>query len=147
VLVTLAEPLGLGGIEPLLDAMRAARVRQGLAAAAGDRYESYDIIIVVPPGMRVHLNGLELEDGRVALSWRALPAGRRIVAVAAAIVVVMLATGFSGIGAIAAATGVGVCAAALAVLHLSRLPAALKAAAADAAAALGARAHVEEEAA
>ena len=147
VLVTLAEPLGPGGIEPLLDAMRAALVRQGLAAAAGDRYESYDIIIVVPPGMRVHLNGLELEDGRVALSWRALPAGRRIVAVAAAIVVVMLATGFSGIGAIAAATGVGVCAAALAVLHLSRLPAALKAAAADAAAALGARAHVEEEAA
>jgi len=33
------------------------------------------------------------------------------------------------------------------VLHLSRLPGALKAAAADAVAALGARAHVEEEAA
>jgi hypothetical protein len=147
VLVTLAEPIGPGGIEPLLDAMRAALVRHGLAAAAGDRYETYDLVIVIPPAMRVHLNGLELEDGRVALSWRAVPAGRRIAAVAAAIVVVMLATGFSGIGAIAAAAIAGVCAAALAVLHLSRLPAALKAAAADAAAALGARAHVEEEAA
>ena len=147
VLVTLAEPLGLGGIEPLLDAMRAALVRHGLAAAAGDRYETYDLVIVIPPAMRVHLNGLELEDGRVALSWRAVPAGRRIAVVAAAIVVVMLATGFSGTGAIAAAAIAGVCAAALAVLHLSRLPAALKAAAADAVAALGARAHVEEEAA
>jgi glycosyltransferase involved in cell wall biosynthesis len=147
VLVTLAEPLGPGGIEPLLDAMRAALVRHGLAAAAGDRYETYDLVIVIPPAMRVHLNGLELEDGRVALSWRAGPMGRRIALVAAAIVVVMLATGFSGTGAIAAAAISGVCAAALAVLHLSRLPAALKAAAADAAVALGARAHVEEEAA
>jgi hypothetical protein len=147
VLVTLAERLEPGGVEPLLEAMRAALVRRGLAAAAGDRYEAYDLIIVIPPGMRVQLNGLELEDGRVALSWRALPAGWRIAAVAAAIVVVMLATGFSAIGAIAAAAIAGLCAAALAVLHLSRLPAALKAAAADAAAALGARAHVEEEAA
>jgi hypothetical protein len=147
VLVTLGEPLGPGGIEPLLEAMRAALVRRGLAAAAGDRYEVYDIIVVIPPAMRVHLNGLELEDGRVALSWRALPAGRRIAAAAAAIVVVMLATGFSGVGAIATAASAGLCAAALAVLHLSRLPAALKRAAADAAAALGARAHVEEEAA
>ena len=147
VLVTLAERLEPGGIGPLLDAMRAALVRRGLAAAGGDRYEAYDLIVVIPPGMRVHLNGLELEDGRVALSWRAMPAGWRIAAVGAAIVVVMLATGFSATGAIAAAAIAGVCAAALAVLHLSRLPAALKAAAADAAAALGARAHVEEEAA
>jgi hypothetical protein len=147
VLVTLAEPLGPGGIAPLLDAMRAALVRHGLAAATGDRYETYDLVIVIPPAMRVHLNGLELEDGRVALSWRALPAGRRIAAAAASIVVVMLATGFSGIGAVAAVAIAGVCSAALAVLHLSRLPAALKAAAADAVAALGARAHVEEEAA
>jgi len=36
---------------------------------------------------------------------------------------------------------------ALSALHLSRLPAALKAAATDAVAALGGRAHVEEEAA
>jgi hypothetical protein len=147
VLVTLTEPLGPGGIEPLLDAMRAALVRRGLAAAAGDRYEAYDLIVVIPPGMRVHLNGLELEDGRVAVSWRAAPAGRRIAAAATAIIVVMLATGFSGTGAMSAAAIAGVSAAALAVLHLSRLPSALKAAAADAVAALGARAHVEEEAA
>src|SRR6185437_8373868 len=126
VLVTLAERLEPGGVEPLLGAMRAALVRRGLATAAGDRYEAYDLIIVIPPGMRVQLNGLELEDGRVALSWRALPAGWRVAAVAAAIVVVMLATGFSGIGAIAAAAIAGLYTAALAVLHLSRLPAALK---------------------
>jgi O-antigen biosynthesis protein len=147
VLVTLAEPLGTGGIEPLLDAMRGALVRHGLATAAGDRYETYDLVIVIPPAMRVHINGLELEDGRVALSWRAIPVTRRIGAVAAAIVVVMLTTGFSVIGGIAAAAIVGVCAAALAVMRLSRLPAVLKVAAADAAATLGARAHVEEEAA
>ncbi|HVB82954.1 MAG TPA: glycosyltransferase [Candidatus Binataceae bacterium] len=147
VLVTMAERLGPDGIGPLLEAMRAALVGCGLAAAAGDRYQAYDLVIVIPPGMRVHLNGLELEDGRVALSWRAVPAGRRIAAAAAAIVVAMLATGFSAVGAMAAAAIAGVCAAALAVLHLSRLPATLKAAAADAMAALGTRAQVEEEAA
>jgi O-antigen biosynthesis protein len=147
VLVTPAERLGPGGVEPLLDAMHAALVRRGLATAAGDQYEAYDLEILIPPGMRVHINGLELDDGRVALSWRAAPAGWRIAAAAGAIVVVMLATGFSGTAAVAAAAIAGVCAAAIAVLHLSRLPAALKAAAADAVAALGARAHVEEEAA
>ncbi len=147
VLVTLAERLGPGGVEPLLEAMRAALVRRGLATAAGDRYEAYDLVIVIPPGMRVRLNGLELEDGRFALSWRAVPARRRIATAAAAIVVVMLATGFSGTSALATAAIAGVCAAAFAMLHLSRLPAALKAAAEDAVAALGARAHVEEEAA
>jgi O-antigen biosynthesis protein len=147
VLVTPAERLGPGGVEPLLEAMRAALVRRGLAAAAGGPYEAYDLVIVIPPAMRVRLNGMELEDGRFALSWRAVPARRRIAAAAASIVVVMLATGFSGTSAIATAAIAGICAAALAMLHLSRLPAALKAAAADAVAALGARAHVEEEAA
>jgi GT2 family glycosyltransferase len=147
VLLTLAERLEPGGLEPLLEAMRAALVGHGLAAAAGDRYESYDLAIVMPPAVRVYLNGLELEDGRFALSWRARPAAGRIGAAAAAIVAAMLVTGFSGIGALAAAATAGVTAAALAVLHLSRLPATLKRAAADAAAALGARAHVEEEAA
>ncbi len=147
VLVTPAARLGPGGVEPLVDAMRAALVRRGLAAARGDRYAPYDLEIVIPPGMRVRLNGLELDDGRVALSWRAAPAGWRIAAAAAAIVVVMLVTGFSATSAVATTAIAGVCAAALAVLRLSRLPAALKAAAADAVAALGARAQVEEAAA
>jgi hypothetical protein len=147
VLVTLAERLGPSGVERLLEAMRAALVRRGLAAAAGGQYEAYDLVIVMPPAMRVYLNGLELEDGRFALSWRAVPARWRIGAAAASIVAVMLATEFSVTSAIAAAAIAGICAGALCVLHLSRLPAALKAAATDAVAALGARAHVEEEAA
>ena len=147
VLVTLAERLGPGGADLLLEAMRAALVRGGLAAAAGGQYEAYDLVIVIPPGMRVHLNGLELEDGRFALSWRAVPAWWRIAMVAAAIVVVILATGFSASSALAAAAIAGLLAGALSVLHLSRLPAALKAAAREAVATLGARAHVEEEAA
>ena len=76
---------------------RVDAVVNGLATAAGDQYEAYDLEILIPPGMRVRLNGLELEDGRVALSWRAAPAGWRIAAAAGAIVVVMLATGFSGV--------------------------------------------------
>jgi hypothetical protein len=147
VLVTLAERLGPSGVERLLEAMRAALVRRGLAAAAGGQYEAYDLVIVMPPAMRVYLNGLELEDGRFALSWRAVPARWRIGAAAASIVAVMLATEFSVTSAIATAAIAGICAGALCVLHLSRLPAALKAAATDAVAALGARAHVEEEAA
>jgi hypothetical protein len=147
VLVTPLEGLRAGGIEPLLDAMRAALVRNGLATAAGDRYEAYDLMIVITPAMRVELNGLELEDGRVALSWRARSTGWRFAATAAAIAILMLATGFSATSAIAAVAIAALSAAALAVLHLSRLPATLKAAAADAVATLGTRAHVEEEAA
>jgi glycosyltransferase involved in cell wall biosynthesis len=147
VLVTPAQRLEPGGVEALLQAMRAALIRRGLAVAAGDRYEAYDLMIVIPPGMRIYLNGLELEDGRVALSWRAACAGWRIAAAAAAILVVMLGTGFSGPSAIAVAAIAGVCVVALSVLRLSRLPAALKGAATDAVIALGARAQVEEEAA
>ncbi|HYK64253.1 MAG TPA: hypothetical protein VEY94_04860, partial [Patescibacteria group bacterium] len=147
VLVTLAEPLGTGGLEPMLDAMRAALVRHGLATAAGDRYETYDLMIVIPPAMRIYLNALELEDGRIAFAWRALAAWRRIAITGAAIAIAMLATGFSGAITIATVAAAGLVAAVLAVLHLSRLPAALKAAAADATATLGARAHVEEDAA
>jgi hypothetical protein len=146
-LVTPAQRLEPGGVEALLQAMRAALIRRGLAVAAGDRYEAYDLMIVIPPGMRIYLNGLELEDGRVALSWRAACAGWRIAAAAAAILVVMLGTGFSGPSAIAVAAIAGVCVVALSVLRLSRLPAALKGAATDAVIALGARAQVEEEAA
>jgi len=147
VLVTLAERLGPGGVEPLLEAMRAALVRGGLAAAAGGQYEAYDLVIIIPPWMRVRLNGLELDDGRVSLSWRAGPARWRIAAAGASIVMLMLATRFSATSAIAVVAVAGICAMALSALHLSRLPAALKAAATDAVAALGGRAHVEEEAA
>jgi len=147
VLVSPAQPLGAGGVEPLLEAMRAALVRRGLATAAGGQYEAYDLVILIPPAMRVYLNGLELEDGRFALSWRAAPVRWRIIGVAASIVAVMMATEFSGTTAIAAAAAAGICAGVLCVLHLSRLPAALKAAAADAVAVLGAHAQVEEEAA
>src|SRR5258708_21216493 len=52
-LVTPAERLGPGGVEPLLDAMHAALVRRGLATAAGDQYDAYDLEILIPPGMRV----------------------------------------------------------------------------------------------
>jgi O-antigen biosynthesis protein len=147
VLLTLAEPLNGTALDAILDAMRAALVRYGLAAAAGDRYETYDLLLLIPPAIRVQLNGLELEDGRVALSWRASLATRRVAAAGGAIIAVMLGSGFSIASAIAAAACVGIAAAAMAVIHLGRLPGALKTAAADAAVALGARAQVEEEAA
>jgi cellulose synthase/poly-beta-1,6-N-acetylglucosamine synthase-like glycosyltransferase len=147
VLLTLAEPLDAIGIDAILEAMRAALVRYGLAAAAGDRYETYDLLLLIPPAIRIQLNGLELDDGRVALSWRARPAARRIATVGGAIIAVMLATGFSAASAIAAAASVGIAAAAMAVIYLGRLPGALKAAARDAVMVLGASAQVEEEAA
>ncbi len=147
VLVTPSEPLGPGGIEALLEAMRAALIRRGLATAAGGQYEAYDLVIVIPPALRVKLNGLELDDGRVALLWRAVPARWQIAAAGVSVVVVMLATGLSGASVIAVVALAGIVGLTLSALHLSRLPAALKAAATDAVAALGGRAHVEEEAA
>src|SRR5581483_6344599 len=115
-------------------ALRAALVRRGFAAAKSDGYEPYDLMVVLPEPLRLRLNLLAQDDGRVALSWR--------VSVNAPAIALWL-----GGWALVLALG-GFDAAMVVAIELARirwLPANLTAAAAEALAALGARAEVEGE--
>ena len=73
--------------------MRDALVRRGLAVAETDGFQSYDLQIVVPPMIRVPINALRT-DASIALRWRTRAAPRRAL-IAAAVMFVLLAAGFS----------------------------------------------------
>lgn len=132
--------------DALLEALRAALIRRGFAAAKSDGYEPYDLTVVLPPPLRVQLNLLAQEGGRVALSWRVSINAPAVALWLAGWALVLAIGGFDGVLvlAIVLASALGV-----ALLELARirwLPANLKAAAAEALATLGAaHAEVEEE--
>lgn len=119
----------------ILSAIRDALVRRGIAVAETDGFQSYDLEIVVPPIIRVPINALRTDAG-VAIVWRTRPAPRRVL-IAAAITFVLLAGCFSIgagiIGVILAAIAVGL----LALARARRIPAIIKACAAEVAGSLG----------
>ncbi|HZO81794.1 MAG TPA: glycosyltransferase [Candidatus Binataceae bacterium] len=127
------------------DALRAALVRRGFAAAKSDGYEPYDLMVVLPEPLRLRLNLLAQDDGRVALSWRVSVNAPAIALWLGGWALVLALGGFDAamVVAIVLASTLGV-----ALIELARirwLPANLTAAAAEALAALGARAEVEGE--
>jgi hypothetical protein len=125
--------------------MCAALIRRGFSAEKSDGYEPYDLLLVLPASLRLRLNLLAQEDGRIALLWR-ISADWLTVGLWAAGWTLMLAIGgfeWPLLLAIALASALGV-----ALVELARIrwmPANLKAAASEALATLGARAEVEEE--
>jgi hypothetical protein len=121
----------------ILAAIRDALVRRGLAVAETDGFQSYDLEIVVAPMIRVPINALLQSDASIALLWRLRSAPRRALIFAAIALLVLLAAGFSvraGIaGVICAAIAVGL----LAINRARRIPAIIKACAAEVAGSLG----------
>ncbi len=119
----------------ILDAIREALVHRGVAVAETDGFQSYDLEIVVPPTIRVPINALRTDTG-LALLWRVRPAPRRAL-IAAAVIFVLLTAAFSVgaaiVGVAFAALAVGV----LAITRARRIPAIIKASAAEVAASLG----------
>ena len=119
----------------LLVAIRDALVRRGLAVAETDGFQSYDLQVVVPPMIRVPINALRT-DASIALLWRTRAAPQHAL-VAAAVMFVLLAAGFSlgaGIvGMVFAALAVGL----LAITRARRIPAIINACASEVAGALG----------
>jgi hypothetical protein len=77
----------------VLAATREALVRRGLAVAETDGFQSYDLEIVAPPLVRVPINALREDDGRVSLLWRFQVAPRRALIAAAIALLVLLAAG------------------------------------------------------
>jgi hypothetical protein len=120
----------------ILAAMRAALVRRGIAVAETDGFQSFDLELVVPPMIRVPINALR-KDASIAVIWRIRPAPRRALIAAAVTFLVLLAAGFSlgaGIvGMLLAALALGL----LAITRARRIPAIIRACAAEVAGSLG----------
>jgi len=131
--------------EPLVEAIRAALIRRGLAVARTDAFAAHDLEIVMPPATRVRLNAFTEESGRVAIGWRPAVAWRTLVISAAAIFAVLIAAGLPWQVAVASVLAVGALMALIAIRRLERLPAAMLEAVADAVQALGAEAEVSIE--
>ena len=116
--------------------MRDALIRRGVAVAETDGFQSYDLELVVPPMIRVPINALRRNDRSIAMLFRIRTTPRRALVAAAIIFALLAATSSIGagiVGVIFAALAVGV----LAINRASRIPAIIKACAADVAAALG----------
>ncbi len=126
---------------PVLEAVRAALVRRGLAVAVTDGFQEYDLEIVLPPGLRIPLNAIRRSDGRLALRWRVQVAMRRVLAAAAVAVVVLAIAGLSAGEALVAVALALVSAGALALARAWRLPGTILAATRDAGDQLGLRAE------
>ncbi len=144
-IVLKAEGAALKPADAMVAALRAALVRRGFAAAKSDGYEPYDLIVVLPGPLRLRLNLLTPEDGRIVLSWRVSVNAPAVALWLAGWALVLALGGFDAamVAAMVLATALGV-----ALVELARirwLPANLKAAAAEALGALGARAEVEGE--
>jgi GT2 family glycosyltransferase len=127
---------GADGREPpstkvLLESLRTALVRRGLAVAPADGFEPYDLQIIVAPAIRVPLNALNDGPGRVAIRWRLDVAMRPMLIAGAAVLAVLLLAGLpfaaSMIVLALAALGVAAFGAARAVM----IPAVMEAAAND----------------
>jgi O-antigen biosynthesis protein len=120
----------------ILAAMRDALIRDGVAAAETDGFQSYDLELVISPMIRVPINALRKDSG-IGLIWRIRPAPRRALIAAAVTFLVLLAAGFSlgaGIvGVVLAALALGI----LAITRARHVPSIIKACAAEVASSLG----------
>jgi O-antigen biosynthesis protein len=120
----------------ILAALRNALVRSGVAVAETDGFQSYDLELVVPPMIGVPINSLRQNDGSIALLWRVRPAPRRSL-IAAAVTFVLLAAAFSLGAAIVIVALAAIAAGLLALTRARRIPAIIKACAAEVAGSLG----------
>jgi Glycosyl transferase family 2 len=132
-----AQPIEKTG---LLDGTREALVRRGVAVAVSDGFQAYDLELIVPPAIRVPLNALAEERGRVALRWRIRVAPARPAITGGVALIVLMAAGLDFREAIAAVILGALAVGAFAWARVRRIPAILRAVAREVAGKLGASA-------
>ncbi|HXN85771.1 MAG TPA: glycosyltransferase [Candidatus Binataceae bacterium] len=113
----------------LLESIREALLKYGLAVAVTDGFRAWDLNVVLLPAIRVPLNALRMNDGTIALAWKTTVEPRRTLIAALLIFVVSIAAGMTWIGSILATAAIIAGALAPAILHLRRIPSILNAAA------------------
>jgi hypothetical protein len=121
----------------ILAAVRDALVRRGVAVAETDGFQSYDLELVVLPMIRVPINALRRNDGRIALLWRTRTAPRRALIAAAVALLVLLAAGFSLSASVIGIACAAIAAGLFAITRARRIPAIIKACAAEVAGSAG----------
>jgi GT2 family glycosyltransferase len=77
----------------LIEAMRAALIRRGLAVATSDGFEPFDLEIFMTPTLKIPLNAIAIEPGRIALRWRLRLDLLRVAAILGPVMLLLLATG------------------------------------------------------
>ncbi len=119
----------------ILAAIRDRLVRRGVAVAETDGFQSFDLELIVPPLIRVPINALRTEAG-LALLWRTRTAPRPALIGAAVTLLVLLAAGFSLSASIIAVACAAVAVGLFAITRARRIPAIIKACAAEVATSL-----------
>jgi glycosyltransferase involved in cell wall biosynthesis len=123
----------LDQLNEMIEALRLALLRRGLAVARGTSYDSFDLRIIVAPCIRVVVLFLSAGNA-ISLGWRTGAAGWRIAASLTTLMVMLLVGGFSpAIASVICTLATGVFAA-LALRRASRVPAVINAALAELAA-------------
>ncbi len=122
----------------VLDALRTALIRRGLAVARGGGFEPFDLQLVIPPAIRVPLNALSEAEGRMVLKWRVQVDLLPLAAAALAILLLMLAAQDAWRAAATALAALIVASGAIMLVRIGRVAGAIEAAAREAAA-LGGR--------
>jgi len=84
----------------LLDSCRRSLLRRGAAVAVTDGFQSYDLEMIVPPLLRVPINALQRDHGRLALRWKLRIAMQRAAIGAGAAIILLAAAGLGLAGAI-----------------------------------------------
>jgi len=121
--------------ERMVEAMRAALVRRGLAVTRGDGYAPHDLEIIVPSSM-IRVPILFLDQGwQTSIGWRTSAAWLRFAAISTAILFFFIVGRFP-FGPVLAAVSILVPAAG-ALLRTRRIPAVIAAAAAEVGAQMG----------
>jgi len=121
----------------ILACLREALVPRGVAVAETDGFQSYDLELVVPPMIRVPINALRQDNSRIALHWRTRSAPRRALVAAAAVLLILVAAGFSLRGAVVGVICAAIAVTLFALARARRIPTIIRAAAAEVAGALG----------
>ena len=91
-------PVGGDSVSPiqrdiLIQAMRAALIRRGLSVATSDGFEPFDLEIFMTPTLKIPLNAIAIEPGRIALRWRLRLDLSRVAAIFGPVILLLLATG------------------------------------------------------
>ncbi|HKN01466.1 MAG TPA: glycosyltransferase [Candidatus Binataceae bacterium] len=121
----------------MIAGVRRAIIKRGAAVAATDGFQSYDLLMMVPPGVRVRLNAIREDGGRIALQWQAEAAPGCAVITCAILLIVLLAAGLTAKAAIVAMIVVAMAAGIFAFGRARRACALIADAAAEASSELG----------
>ena len=102
-------------------------MKYGLAVAATDGFQTWDLNVVLTPAIRVPLNALRMNESTVAVAWRTTAEPQKMLIAAIMVFIVLIAAGMRLTGSILATAAIIAGAIVPAMLRLRRVPSILNA--------------------